>query len=655
MRSSWARRSAQQPLGVVARSLGIIGCSLSIAHGSDKPENSDLFEDIPVVLSGTRLYQSLHDSPAAITVIDREDIEASGAREIVDLLRLVPGFQVGLQSGHTPVATYHGLSDQYSRRIQVLVDNRSVYNAAIGGIEWTSLPLSINDIERLEVIRGPNAATHGSNSFLSVINIVTRHPSVLPTATGQGHLGSDGIGDGFFRHAGALGELSYRASLEYRSDDGFPSRHDDKEVGSAYLRGDYQLSSADTLELQLGYNRNRRQTGFPDSAFNGIGVSKYYTHYQQLRLRRLEPEGGEWSLQVYHNYERLSQTRDGLMILPVDASGKTERYDLELFRGTDHDPTLRSVVGLGLRRDEVSGEGYFNTNDTLTQNIGRAFGNLEWRPTDSWTANVGAMWEHFEDVGSKLSPRVSVAFHLDRHNTVRTSWSRAYRYPVFFERSANIVVELAPPAPRGTLLPVWRAATDLDPERIDSAELGYVGSIPDLNLTLDARLFWDELDDLVVNVPSFPPPAQTWSNLFSARVRGAEAQLKWQPNERSRLTFGYAYAETSSASRELEDSTPRHTLSLMGSYRFLPDLTGSALYSYVSDQLWLDAGDLVPSHDRLDLRLAYSFRAGPTRGEIAAIVQNLLGDYADFLYSPGNPSQTNSFERVGYLSLSFEY
>jgi iron complex outermembrane receptor protein len=133
------------------------------------------FSDIPIVLTATRLAQPATEAPAAITVIDREMIKASGAREIADLLRLAPGFVVSHENGYTPIVMYHGLSDEYARRMQVLIDGRSVYAPSGGGVEWTNLPLTVDDIERIEVIRGPNAASYGSNSFLSIINIITLH------------------------------------------------------------------------------------------------------------------------------------------------------------------------------------------------------------------------------------------------------------------------------------------------------------------------------------------------------------------------------------------------------------------------------------------------------------------------------------------------
>ncbi|MGM0680189.1 MAG: TonB-dependent receptor plug domain-containing protein, partial [Pseudomonadota bacterium] len=132
-----------------------------------------LFEDMPVVLSATRLRQSVRDAPISMTVIDRQMIDASGFTEIPDLMRLVPGFVVDYDSGHLPVTGYHMLHDRYVRHQQVLIDGRSVYTPILGGVPWVDLPITLDDIERIEVVRGPNAASYGSNSFMGVINIIT--------------------------------------------------------------------------------------------------------------------------------------------------------------------------------------------------------------------------------------------------------------------------------------------------------------------------------------------------------------------------------------------------------------------------------------------------------------------------------------------------
>ena len=156
--------------------IGLFALSGLVIADSNMTEE-DILGDIPMVMSATRLPQSVSDAPVAMTVIDREMIEASGFVEIPDLFRLVPGFQVGLswQDHHSSV-TYHGQSDGLSRRMQVLIDGRIALGATFGIVDWDRLGLVIDDIDRIEVVRGPSGVAYGSNAFIGAINIVTRQP-----------------------------------------------------------------------------------------------------------------------------------------------------------------------------------------------------------------------------------------------------------------------------------------------------------------------------------------------------------------------------------------------------------------------------------------------------------------------------------------------
>ena len=276
------------------------------AHASTDHEvltEEDFLGEAPIVLSATRLAQPLADSPAPVTVIDREMIEASGIREIHELFRLVPGFQVGSQTGAVHTVTHHGLSDQFNGRLQVLVDGRSVYNPITGSVEWTELPLAIEDIDRIEVVRGPNAATYGSNAFTGVISIYTRHASedlgLLKLTKG-----SDGIEEGLVRFADSLGDLDYRLTLRYQSDHGFDDVNDSKRVRLATLRTDYQLSLREALEFQLGYTDGPRGTGFEPT------TTHRDANFQLVRWRHVPDSGNEIVAQFYRNFDRIAESRE---------------------------------------------------------------------------------------------------------------------------------------------------------------------------------------------------------------------------------------------------------------------------------------------------------------------------------------------------------
>ena len=138
------------------------------AQAADNPtlnvasEEDYYLKEMPVVLTASRLSQPLSEAPSAMTVIDREMIKASGFRTVPELMQLVPGMYVGYVDGNTPVLSLHNSTDQYSRQMQVLIDGRSVYMPPYGGVNWADLPLLIDDIERIEVVRGPSSASHGT-------------------------------------------------------------------------------------------------------------------------------------------------------------------------------------------------------------------------------------------------------------------------------------------------------------------------------------------------------------------------------------------------------------------------------------------------------------------------------------------------------------
>ncbi|MFZ3041360.1 MAG: TonB-dependent receptor plug domain-containing protein [Thiobacillus sp.] len=153
----------------------MLGAAVACPHAAQAAiTEADFLDEMPVVLSVSRMSQPLNEAPAAVTVIDSDMIRASGFRDIPDLLRLVPGFSVAHTRDNTWAIGYHGMADAFSRRFQVLVDGRSIYSPHYGAVYWTDLPLSIDDIERIEVVRGPNAAIHGANAFAAVINIITK-------------------------------------------------------------------------------------------------------------------------------------------------------------------------------------------------------------------------------------------------------------------------------------------------------------------------------------------------------------------------------------------------------------------------------------------------------------------------------------------------
>lgn len=249
-----AKRSADTSccLGLLLIAAASPACADSLGFEQDAG-------DVPVVIAATRLQQSLFDTPASVTVIDRALIRASGARELPDIMRLVPGMVVGRESASEAYVSYHGTAGFGSRRMQVQVDGRSIYQAGLALVDWIGLPLDVEDIERIEVVRGPDSAAYGANSFLGVINIITRHPQDVPNAEVMVRGGENGVADAFGRLSlhGLGADWSWTAF--HREDNGYDTNlkrkkpyMDDMAVTGAYGKGIWYTPRDGQLMLSVG-------------------------------------------------------------------------------------------------------------------------------------------------------------------------------------------------------------------------------------------------------------------------------------------------------------------------------------------------------------------------------------------------------------------
>src|SRR5574338_783306 len=280
------------------------------ARGAD-PGESTYLENLPRVLSASRLPQSLEDAPGAITIITHELIVASGYRDLPRILRLVPGMQVGQERGHSFWVTYHGLGNTNPSEMQVLIDGNSVYSpSSFGGVDWDALPLTLDEIDRIEVVRGTNATTYGANAVLGVINIITRHSADSSGFTGRIRQGSQGVADQAATWSGGDDGLSARLSARFNHDNGFDGLNDSNQSNAVTLRSDYQLSASDALMLRAGFSSGQVGEGYRQSTF-GYNAERSATHNAQilhLQWRHASAPNSEWMANYYHNQEDINDS-----------------------------------------------------------------------------------------------------------------------------------------------------------------------------------------------------------------------------------------------------------------------------------------------------------------------------------------------------------
>jgi iron complex outermembrane receptor protein len=293
-------------------------------------------DEPPSVLSATRLQQSLLEVPAAVTVIDRQMIEQSGVREIPEILRLVPGMVVGYDTGSDVFVSMHGTSVDLARRLQVLIDGRSIYQPLLARVDWTGLPLELADIERIEVIRGPNSATWGANSFLGVVNIITRHPADVERARisytrsceddvveGLARAGSivsgrsitangfcdDGIEDFQARLAARTAGVDWRLTVAGRQDDGFESNlrrnganyTDSKDVDSVYGRAVWATRPDTSVEFSFGLANMMAEQQYRPEIFVETPVAERDNDFASLAWDQELNDSNHLRLQASHS------------------------------------------------------------------------------------------------------------------------------------------------------------------------------------------------------------------------------------------------------------------------------------------------------------------------------------------------------------------
>jgi iron complex outermembrane receptor protein len=268
----------------------LISCAAIISYSEETLSEFDMFDEelnweegtvlgeaLPMVLTASRLKQPKAEVPGSVTVIDAEQIELWGARTLPELMKFVPGMFVGHADGENNASvTYHTSSPNIMRRLQVLIDGRSVYKSAISNVIWDDLPLAIEDIDRIEVMRGPNAAMYGANSYLGVINILTKHPADSLGTRISLRKGNKGVQDLYMRHGLIMDSTSVRLTAAINGDEGFDGRdstgtdalRDGRRHGFVNAYINHELDEKTNIDVQLGYKSGKtemRQIDFDTS------------------------------------------------------------------------------------------------------------------------------------------------------------------------------------------------------------------------------------------------------------------------------------------------------------------------------------------------------------------------------------------------------
>lgn len=611
-------------------------------------------EELPVVLSASRLKSSVVNTPAAVTIIDARLIEEAGVRSLVDVFRLVPGMQVGRFTNGDPIVAYNGQAWRYNPRLQVLIDGRPTYVPLYGGVPWSELPLLVSDIERVEIIRGPNAATYGPNSFSGVVSIITRSPSVNSQGYLNFNLGGNSFKSTSVSYRGKTEDNIYRISAQWDNDSGFENIEDSEESGTLALNGEYEVNHTNSILYAAGFTIGSHievdRIGGNILSPTERGTNSFF----QFVWENSESSDRQSRLQFYQN----NYSIDSVTEYNFDATdfsddpnleGETLNYildkdSLSVRQEIEYQSTFRLnksqrlSLGAALRRDLVRGRYLFGDDTSRTMRTARIFGHSDFQFGENYTLNIGALAEYNSTFGFTYAPRISLNYAINTQNYLRASYSRGVRSPLLLEEQGS--VEFFGQYSNGQEFRdifIYDELT-MKPEIADVYELAYVHNNPKSKLYFDGKFSYQKVFDMIdleVNreftLDEYDGRARFFRNVHSYSLSNLEFSLNYKHTRSSSLRFGYS-RRLLLLNPQQRLSPPKNTLSVFGSKRFSNGITLSAEYYYTSDWLWNDAPNTdFAKLDRLDFRIAKDFKFGNLDGEFSIQGELELGENTDYL------------------------
>ena len=582
------------------------------------------------VTSVARREQKLSQSASAIYVITQEDIRRSGVTSVPDALRMAPGVQVGQMDGNKWAVSIRGFNGRFANKLLVMIDGRSVYNPAFAGVYWDANDVLLEDVDRIEVIRGPGATLWGSNAVNGVINIITKN-----TTDTLGALVSTGGGD----QEGGFGEARFGGEVDPRLRYRFYSKYFSRS--GSFLPSGERLAD-NWLKLQGGFRvdwepSDRDAVMITGDAYEGDGGDRqnlplYEPPYQAIATYRASFTGanllGRWtrrhsersSTQIQAFYDH--STRDDLYIRDTVVGVA----DVELQHQRDFS-RHRLVAGVGFRVNNhdqpTDWVARYEPRDRTTNRVSTFVQDEIALSPDKLLLTLGTKLERSTFSGVELEPSVSLLWNHSPKDTVWLTFARATRSPSRVDHDVVFTYFVAP-GPEDTQI-VGEA--EGNPEIHSEHMLTYGGGYrisPRPRWSFDLTGFYSVYHSVVTTLqqspemrPGFPQTLFvpfTFENALNPTLYGAEAAAAWKPLESADLRMSYSYLTGGIASAS-DVPGPRHQLHARWFWR------PRAKWDWDNNYYFVDGFSGVPAYHRVDSRLGWR----PLRQwEFSVTVQNLL-------------------------------
>lgn len=585
-----------------------------------------------------RVPESTTTVPAAVFVITQDDIRRSGALSLTEVLRLVPGLQVARIDSARYAIGIRGFADRLARSMLVLIDGRAVYSPLFAGTYWEVQDTLLEDIDRIEVIRGPGGTLWGANAVNGIINIITKRAADTQGAFVTATLGSDSRGPIGVRYGGSAGSsLHFRTyakgfdrSAQVHLDD---ADYDDWRLLQAGFRADWAASSSQSLTVQgdayaaeLGQPVN---TAMPTPPFNHLSTRRSPLSGGNLLARWSGSLwAGQYQLQTFYDRTRRDER-------PVAETRNTFDVDFQHQRRAGERHNLVWGVGYRVSRgriDAVAPTAFTPSERTdplytafVHDDIAVASGRLRFM--------LGTKLEHNAYTGFEVQPSGRIMWNVNNSNALFAAVTRAVRTSSRVETDYTTTALANPTVPAYVrLLP----NPDFESEKLTAYELGYrVRPDPSVYVTISG--FFNHLDDTLSTelsrafVETAPPPARlilpvTFRNGLHGNSHGVEVTGDYRPVTWWRSALNYSLLRVQmtpdpgsadvSQERRYEGLAPTHQVQLQSSVDLPRSVSVDWLLRYISE---LPAGP-VPAYATSTVRVAWRPSA---RLELALIGQDL--------------------------------
>lgn len=612
------------------------------------------------VTSVSNKEESLFRAAAAIHVLTAEEIRRSGARSIPDLLRLVPGLYVAQIDGGSWAVSARGFADRYNNKMLVLRDGRSVYSPFFAGTYWDLQDTLIDDIERIEVIRGPGGSIWGANAVNGVINIVTKSARQTTGLLAQAGGGTFDQSHGALRWGsamagGALRVYGQGAAFNNTVDNDGEDRNDARHAYRGGFRFDKESDRGAVMAQAEVYNHPARNTyRVAELAPGGVALwqDDFVSRGGHALVDAQKNVGARHRFGLRFYYDRAERTQSYIqptydtVDVQTQHSYEGDRHGVMWGAGFRwwQDHSLGSTVGTA---DEPS-----HAHRTYSAFVQDEIKLIPRR----WSVTAGSKLEWNDFTGTEIQPRINTSLSLNENHTVWGAVSRAVRTPSQVEDSGAFRYLLVATAPV-TVFGVIRGDADLKAETLMAYELGYRGR-PSSRTALDVVGFYNHYERLINidrTVPVAGPPFEKplpWTNSRPGYVFGGEITGRWVPARSWTLSSAYAfYQEHLRTSDRFEASYPKHMGRLQSYWEVSPSvgLTHTALYYSTIDLNHADRKFRVDPYWRMDLALTWR----PTsRVEFLVAGRNLLDprhpEYGTIIFDAAGQIPRSVYAQVTY-------